>query len=255
MTAKAQRFRRRSGATLLEVMVALGILATTYVALLDVHGGAIRLSAYSREVTVGTFLARQLMEQTLEKLETEGFPDMDEDEEGDFEDEGFPSYAWQVHISKPEIPLEAIEKLASGFLGGEESDEGGGGILGQLGDNEQIAQMIGGLGVGQGKGGNALIPSSMDQLRQMAEPFIQQLQESIREVRVKVAWGEQPGDSVELVTHAVRVPRASAGAGTAPQPGAAPGLPPGAMAPGGRRPGGFSPSRINPGLPGGMLRT
>ena len=89
MSAIASNSTQR-GATLLEVMVALGILATSYVALLQVHGGAIRLSAYSRQVTIATFLARDKMEEITTKLDKEGFPDMDESEEGDFEEEGFP---------------------------------------------------------------------------------------------------------------------------------------------------------------------
>ena len=64
-------------------MVALGILATAYVALIGTQSASVRLSTYGKQITVATFLAQTKLEEWEQKLEKDGFPDMDEKEEDD----------------------------------------------------------------------------------------------------------------------------------------------------------------------------
>jgi len=271
MSAIASNSTQR-GATLLEVMVALGILATSYVALLQVHGGAIRLSAYSRQVTIATFLARDKMEEITTKLDKEGFPDMDESEEGDFEEEGFPHFHWKLEIRKLELPVgAAFEQMAGNMFGSEESSSGSDkqGLLERLGGGAgsgQLASMLKGMGGGPGGpggglGGAAAALLNPEALRGQAEMLAQMLEEAIREVNLTVSWEKgEPGDTLQLTTHMVKVPSAGSAAGTAPpvpgqKPGTTPGLPPGTsprFPPGRFSPGG-SPT-IRPNVPGGFLR-
>lgn len=84
------------GFTLLEVLVAMAILATALVILLESHATAIRLSDASRKLTVGATLARDLMTE----FELLGFPSPGNDS-GNFEQwyPGFyPGYTWEIEV-------------------------------------------------------------------------------------------------------------------------------------------------------------
>lgn len=199
------------GATLLEVMVALGIIATAYVALIGTQSASVRLSTYGKQVTVASFLAQAKMEEWEQKLEKDGFPDMDEEEGDDFDELGYPNFKWKLEIKKVELPVgAAFEQLLSSFGGGEDGEGGAEGMLsGQLG--QLTKGKLGGAGGAAGATG-LLNP---DMLRGSIESLTNMLQEAIREVTLTVSWGEG-GEDEQLVvtTHLVRVPRAPAAAGT-----------------------------------------
>lgn len=77
------------GFTLLEVMVAVGILATTLVVLLTLRNRDVELQTYTRERTVATLLARDLVfDAEYDKELFVGYL------EGDFEPD-YPGYSWQ----------------------------------------------------------------------------------------------------------------------------------------------------------------
>ena len=83
---------------MLEVMVAMAILATSMVVLLENHGSSIRLSMRSRQVSIAINLAKDLMTE----LETEGFPELGE-AAGDFEDiyPGlYVDYRWEREVAE-----------------------------------------------------------------------------------------------------------------------------------------------------------
>ncbi len=86
----------RHGFTLLEVMVAMAILATSFVVLLENHGSSVRLSSRSREVSIAVNLAKDLMTD----IELEGFPEIGTTA-GDFEElyPGlYPGYRWEKEV-------------------------------------------------------------------------------------------------------------------------------------------------------------
>jgi hypothetical protein len=216
--------KRQRGATLLEVMVALGIIATAYVALIGTQSASVRLSTYGKQITVASFLAQAKMEEWEQKLEKEGFPDMDEEEGDDFDELGYPHFSWKIEINKVELPVgAAFEQLLSSFGGGEGEDGGGGAasMLGQLGGADsplagQLGQLAGNKLGGAGGAGGAAGLLNPDMLRGSVESLTNMLQEAIREVTLTVSWGEG-GEDEQLVvtTHLVRVPRASGAAGAA----------------------------------------
>src|SRR5690606_19087481 len=85
--------------TLLEVMVAVAILALSMTAIFSSEGGAIRAGARARQMSAATLLARCKMAEVEEQMANEGFPAVmadgdDECCEGG-EQEGF-SCHWQV---------------------------------------------------------------------------------------------------------------------------------------------------------------
>ena len=55
--------RRERGFTLLEVMVAMGILALALTAIVGINGGSISAHDYSKRVTVATMLARSVLDE------------------------------------------------------------------------------------------------------------------------------------------------------------------------------------------------
>ncbi|MBW1808177.1 MAG: hypothetical protein JRJ19_09180 [Deltaproteobacteria bacterium] len=242
------------GSSLLEVMVALGIMATAYVALMQVQSASIRLSTYGKQLTVATFLAQAMLEEAEEKYIKEGFPDMDFEDSDNFSEQGYPSFIWKLEVLKIELPLgAAFEHMLS--ASGQGDDQGGlagsalpGGLSG-LGASSQ-AGLGGLLGKGGGAGGGMLNP---DMLRGNIEMLTDMLEKAIREVRLTVTWNEGGlGDQLVLTTHLVQVPQAQGAAGARPenqagmQPGMKPGMQPG-MRPGmqpGMRPG------MQPGMSG-----
>ena len=219
-------FRPQRGATLLEVMVALGIVATAYVALIGTQSASVRLSTYGKQITIASFLAQAKMEEWEQKLQKEGFPDMDEEESDDFDELGYPSFGWSIQIKKIELPVgAAFEQLLSSFGGGEDGEGGGAAsMLGQLGGgmdgmlSGQLGQLakskLGGAGGAAGAAGAAGLLNP-DMLRGSVESLTNMLQEAIREVSLTVFWGEGEDEQLVLTTHLVRVPRASGAAGAA----------------------------------------
>lgn len=108
-----KNLQNKSGFTLIEVMLAIGILAMSFAALLQLSGTAMRTSLRAESVTVGTMLARQKMAEQMIKLEKDAlegkFPGTDEENGGDF-DAPFERYKWNVKIRKVEIPVPPQEK-------------------------------------------------------------------------------------------------------------------------------------------------
>ncbi len=92
------------GFTLLEVMIALAILFMALVMLLRATAGNIYTADRSYMTGVATELARAKMYDLEEELRKEGFSDVDEEESGDFVDEGWPDIRWEAEIIRPELP-------------------------------------------------------------------------------------------------------------------------------------------------------
>lgn len=88
--------RPDKGFTLLEVMVALAIIATALVTLLGTHLLSLNLAHRHKEQTMATMLARQKMEELL----TTPFESLTSDA-GDFGSE-HPGYKWETEVEDAE---------------------------------------------------------------------------------------------------------------------------------------------------------
>jgi len=108
---KGNRHQRMGGFTLLEVMVALLIIATSFVVLLHSRNQSVVAADYARHVTVATLLASERMND----IEHEGFPDTGEDSSVFGDD--FPEYTWKTIVS--ETPYENIREVRVQALWGE----------------------------------------------------------------------------------------------------------------------------------------
>jgi general secretion pathway protein I len=88
----------QTGFTLLEVMIAMAILALVAVAFLRALASSVRLVDESVQISMATLLAKERMAE----LESRGFP-----APGDSSGAGgeaFPSFRWEHKISTTEIP-------------------------------------------------------------------------------------------------------------------------------------------------------
>ncbi|MCB9778257.1 MAG: type II secretion system protein [Alphaproteobacteria bacterium] len=93
MTPLFARTRSRTGFTLLEVIVALGIMALGLVVLIDTQASS-ALAAVDADRTVTTaHLAEEKLMEVLLETEVEGFTDSDKEESGTFEE--FGSEEWR----------------------------------------------------------------------------------------------------------------------------------------------------------------
>lgn len=214
----------RDGFTLMEVLVALGILATAYIALIETISGSVRLSTYGRQVTVAALLAQAKLEQAEEKLIKDGFPVDSEESTGTFEEAGYPGYHWKLEVRKVELPIaDALDYLLnrggddSGKKKGDTKGKGLGDLLGNLGGGANAPKgpkgdpMTDALKQAGGMGGS-LLGSGM--LKNGVDMVSKQIETALRELQIVVEW-DKGGQGKQLVvtTHVVQIPQATAAAG------------------------------------------
>lgn len=163
---------RQRGFTLLEVMISLAILAVALVLLLEISTRHVRAAHEVKLMTVATELARGKMLDVEEELLHEGFQEMAETMEGDFDEEGYPKMTWEALIEKVELP-EAGEMAQGAQAGtGADGDSPLGGFLPSGGTNPQDAMAAAGAG----------------QVLAMFPLFKGVLEQAIRKVTLTVKW-------------------------------------------------------------------
>jgi general secretion pathway protein I len=179
--------RRARGFTLLEVMIALAILAGALLTVSEIVGASLRSHVRSRQLDVATLLARGKLAELEDEYERRGFRDFDETEEGTFEEDGHAEIRFTVEVVKPEVELSPDRILQ--MLTGEE-----GGLEALFGP----APEPGGGPQTTFPGAAALGPALQLQLTQLGE----QVKKSVRELRLTVSWPDGKRDgSFTVVTH------------------------------------------------------
>jgi general secretion pathway protein I len=195
--------RLRRGFTLLEVMVALAVLALSLTAVSDVVGGALRNHVRARQLEVATMLARGRLAEAEAKFEEDGFRDSDQTEAGTFEDEGHPEVTWKLEANKPQVELgpDAVLKALTGFDGG---------VAGLLGlDPKGLGKGSGGTGGASGgpttsMAGSPMAGMAVAMIQQQLTGLGEKLKSGVREVRLTVGWKDgKATESFTLVTHMV----------------------------------------------------
>ncbi|XXF75981.1 prepilin-type N-terminal cleavage/methylation domain-containing protein [Myxococcaceae bacterium GXIMD 01537] len=196
--------RTRRGFTLLETVIALAILGLALMAIFDLNAGAVANHAYTKKLTVATLLARSKMTDLEQQLYDDGFPTDDEEESGDFSEEGWSSFKWRAKIIAPKTDGVSPDQLVGAIFNLPLGDSGSGDPLGG------IASMFGGSGGSGGKDGAPTTTpgAGMGAMAGMVQPMfaqmVDQLTRSVREVHLTVYWqdGTQV-ESLDLVTHVV----------------------------------------------------
>lgn len=170
------------GFTLLEVMIAIALLAMGLVLLLSVQARSIQLAQQARNLSVATGLARAKMYDCTRDLLKKGFSIGDYDEEGDFDDEEMPGFFWECHAYKPDIPVSDVTDVTTGLAAAAGGDGATGGMSG--------AADAAGIGAG-------MIAPVLSQISSV-------LGDSIRELVVIVRWREgETYEQLEVTTHVV----------------------------------------------------
>jgi prepilin-type N-terminal cleavage/methylation domain-containing protein len=205
------------GFTLLELMIAMAILALSLVALLGHQSVAIQGGDFSNRVSQAAFLLEGKLLDVKHKILSESVDIYDNCEEGDFKDEGFrrrsEMYRWKVCTFKLEIQEGASEQLTeqigAALMGvGGEGAMGGGGLgalaaqqgMDPMDPNGQLGKMMGQIQMATGA-----IPM-----------LLQQLEDKVRKVRIEVSWKDKTRDRRVLVERFVTSLGSDSAAGMPP---------------------------------------
>ncbi len=217
-----RRGESTGGFTLLEVMIALAILALSLVVLLEIATNNARATNHARLTTIATFLARGKMVQIEDGVLEKGFSDINLDETGDFKDAGYREFSWKSSIERVELPTDAATKV----------QQSAGDQARSRDPMQAMSGFMGGLA-------SAFI-----------EPIRIGLQEAIRRITLTVYWDEpgRPSQLLEVVAYLtdparldMALPGAVTSGGTGSPPGAVTsggtGAPPGTSGSGSGAPG------------------
>lgn len=156
----------RRGYTLLEVLIALSILATGMTALAGSIGASSRQALFSYDLTTATQLARSKMIDMEYEVIKEQFPNRELRYSGTFEDDAYKAFTWEATIEQVEIPDEAREEL-----------------LGKI--NQQL------FGSGDAQGalqGNAAFSSALPLLVSQVPNIINRVGQKIRRITIRVEF-------------------------------------------------------------------
>lgn len=183
---RATARRQQAGFTLLEVMIAMAILAVSLTALTLALTRSMRASQHARMMTQATFLCRKLLVEQENDFITEGFKDdvAVKEEKGEFEDKAFSRFRWTRTTEKIRLPsADQIQSAATKMLQDKQSAAG--------------SSTSGSAASKGGSGGN--LTSGMGGL---LGPVKEMLEQGIRRVTVRVWWDEptMPEQKVEVVT-------------------------------------------------------
>ena len=218
------------GFTLLETIIAMAILGLSLMAIFQISSQAVYAHVYAKKLTVATLLARSKMVDLEQEMYDKGFQLDDDEQAGDFSEEGWPSFKWRAKIVAPKMNglsadqlIGAIFNLPTGAPGGKGSDASGiGALAGMFGGGKPPP----GLPPGDDKGGGML--AALGPMAGIAQGQFQQLvdtlQKSVREVHLTVSWKEgKLTENIDVVTHVVSLGVGSDRNGAAPGQASAPG--------------------------------
>lgn len=145
--------RHARGFTLLEVVVALAILALSLTVFLETQAANLANAGRARNLTVATLLARSKMIDIEQKLFDEGFTLGDTEEEGDFGEEEHADVKWHYRISEIELEMGSLSSMCGALSGDDESQAGScesmvaglgaplEGLLGEVGRSVRLVEL------------------------------------------------------------------------------------------------------------------
>ena len=173
------------GYTLMEVLIAVTILAFVLTVVLGTQASQVQVGATANELGTASLLGRGKMLEIESELMSDGFSDNEERDRGDFRSEGFASMSWESVVMPVNIDdgsKEALLGEANTKLFGEGEGGGGGLFTGNEGFASYLPMVVG------------LLPD-----------YINQIGEKVRKVQLTITWenmrGEQTLTLVQYVTN------------------------------------------------------
>lgn len=117
-----KRLQREGSFSLIETVIALGIITALIIEVSAVQGNSIVFSEYGRNITQSTWLAKRVLSQVEYMWQSKPFKELMTDQKNvPFDD--FPEYQYDLEIKEWKFPIEKLLTMALG--GGGKDDEGG----------------------------------------------------------------------------------------------------------------------------------
>ena len=187
------RAQPNEGFTLLECMMALLLLSTSLVILVESQSWAVSSEQRSNRINAATMLAREIMVELELRMEKEGFGELEIRERGDFHDERyrdrFEEYRWEYEVEKVEVELPNMGQL-----------------LGLGGDGANAAAEEAGVATGGAEPSNEF--AMLEALGVEPSFLTDMLGNYLREARVRVCYpdgssvdGRPAENCIEVITH------------------------------------------------------
>lgn len=217
------------GFTLLEVMIAMAILAAALTGLVVATSQAIKAENKAKLMATATFLARGKIVDIEDELFEKGFSEFEKELSGGFEDKGFKRFSWRATIDKVELPSnEQVQNMVT------KANEARQALSGQPPPSSSSSSSSGSNASGMGPGAG-MLSSQFQTIKEV-------LEQGIRRVTLRVEWFEGKRPQSVVVSYYVTDPRKVDAAINLSIPtgvgGAAPTGAPGSPAPGGGSSGG-----------------
>ncbi|RAL22818.1 hypothetical protein DL240_07955 [Lujinxingia litoralis] len=158
------RRRTSRGFTLVEVLIALAILASALTILMGTVSQSGQQSVYASRLTTASLLARGKMVDLEYVLKEEGFNASQRQFSGDFSREGYPDLRWEATVDPVEIPPEVEETFMA----------------------QVNSQLFGGVDSQGAMQGNAAFSAALPVLMAQIPVFVNQVGERVRRINLKV---------------------------------------------------------------------
>ncbi len=110
----------RKGFSLIEVLAATAILAGVLFAVTRIISASYLYASKVDNIYLGTELARLKLHDIELKIEEDGLPEMEYEEEGEFEEDAYEGFKWKYSIKKVFIPLPDFTGSSDGTEGKQE---------------------------------------------------------------------------------------------------------------------------------------
>lgn len=192
--------RHTRGFSLLEVMIAMAILAGALTWIVVGVSRNIKAENHAKLMTTANFLAREKMVDLEDELYDKGFGEFEKEQSGAFDDKGFARFSWKAIVDKVELPsAEQLQTVLSNAQQARQTLQGGGtdpSLQGQAGLNANGASSSNPLTAGA-----SALSSQFGVIKDV-------LEQAIRRVTIQIGWSEGRSPMhVELVAYYVDVRR------------------------------------------------
>ncbi|MCU1277751.1 MAG: hypothetical protein JWM53_1297 [bacterium] len=211
----------RAGFTLLEVMIAMAILAGALTWMTVAVSRNIKAENHAKLMTTSTFLAREKMVDLEDELYEKGFGEFEKEQSGQFDDKGFSRFSWKAIVDKVELPsAEQLQTVLSNAQQARQTLQGGG-------SDPSLQQQAGLNSAGSGSSSSNPLTAGASAISSQFGVIKDVLEQAIRRVTIKVGWTEgRTPQEVQLVAYYVDVRRVDqaiqlGNAAAAGQPGGA----------------------------------